>query len=328
MGVRSHPHADFKHSYFREYLEQIMNDRFEPLSSGEVVSVEHDTQVLTGHRTFKVGELNDAIAGYLKSAISDWTEEKSRWLSQQGIDCEAFRFGSNGWQKGRIRLCLEFCPDEPTATDLSANVMTSVGAVNLPTSSITGTLPAPKAAAPAIQTEYPATINASTEANESPGFVVPSTLEIPVVNSSIDPVIPSTIGIATVGAVAAAVTTVVSSSTAPVHPVADVVLELENRHSDPNPDRDEELAEIAFDFDNSNDDRGRMQSSGMMELDLTDLGLDLSENDFLNFESNGLFDTPQEFVNLQDSDRPDNSGMLIDEVWNEMSHQPNWPSIN
>ena len=48
-----------------------MNDGFEPLESGEVISVQHDTQVLGGHNTFKVGELNNAIKGYLEKEIPD-----------------------------------------------------------------------------------------------------------------------------------------------------------------------------------------------------------------------------------------------------------------
>ena len=102
-----------------------MTDRFEPLHSGEVVSVQHDTQVLTGHRTFKVGELSDSIRSHLEAALSGWSEEKSGWFDQQGIECEALRFGSNGWQKGRIRLCLEFCPDESEAKVLSASICVS-----------------------------------------------------------------------------------------------------------------------------------------------------------------------------------------------------------
>lgn len=38
-------------------------------------------------------------------------------LLDKGVDCEILRIGSNGWQKGRVRLKLqvtvEFCPDEP-----------------------------------------------------------------------------------------------------------------------------------------------------------------------------------------------------------------------
>jgi hypothetical protein len=76
-----------------------MKDRFEALESGEVISVQQDTPVLGGQRTFRVGELNDAIRKQLESAIEGWNEDKSAWFSPDGIDCEALRFGSKGWQR-------------------------------------------------------------------------------------------------------------------------------------------------------------------------------------------------------------------------------------
>ena len=106
-----------------------MADRFESLENGEVISVQHDIQVLSGHRTFRVGEVSDAIKAHLEQAISNWNQADNGWFSPQGIDCEALRFSSPGWQKGRIRLCLEFCPDEP----------------NLPAHSIATSLPTPTA---------------------------------------------------------------------------------------------------------------------------------------------------------------------------------------
>ena len=104
-----------------------MSDRFESLESGEVVSIQHEAQVLSGHRTFRSGELNDAIKRCVEQAIAGWSEDKNDWFTDRGIDCEALRFGSKGWQKGRIRLSLEFCPDEPEMPALSAsNIQTPV----------------------------------------------------------------------------------------------------------------------------------------------------------------------------------------------------------
>lgn len=38
-----------------------------------------------------------------------------QWFGD-GVDCELLRIGSDGWQKGkmRVRVILEFCPDEPS----------------------------------------------------------------------------------------------------------------------------------------------------------------------------------------------------------------------
>lgn len=115
-----------------------------------------------------------------------------------------------------------------------------------------------------------------------------------------------------------------TNSTIPHH--TDTVLELEDGHSDLNAPNSGGLDEISFDFDSTNKDRGRMIPNGGMVLDLNDIGLDFSEHDLLSFEANGL-DGSEGFGNLQDFDQPENSGMLIDEVWNEMN-QSNWPGIN
>ncbi len=305
-----------------------MTDRFEPLHSGEVVSVQHDTQVLTGHRTFKVGELSDSIRSHLEAAISGWSEEKSGWFDQQGIECEALRFGSNGWQKGRIRLCLEFCPDESEANVLSASKTIDLPASNpMPEQLGQAMPPRPHIDAPTIPVAF----------HQSPDVSV----ETMPINGSTNSIVAPVAGVAAI-AVGTVVATAIATDNAPaanfdgggLPPLADTVLELEEHHSDPIVNHGESLDEIAFDFDSANGDLGTMIPNGMMELDLTDLGLD-SDQDFLNFEANGMGDSAQELIGLQDLEaiastydhRPENSGMLMDEVWNEMS-QPNWPSIN
>ena len=92
-----------------------MTNNFEPLDGGEVLSVGESAQILIGHHTFRVGELAEAIRTQLKDGLggSSWTEEKDGWFSQTGIDCEVLRFSSRGWQKGKVRISLEFSPEQP-----------------------------------------------------------------------------------------------------------------------------------------------------------------------------------------------------------------------
>ncbi len=305
-----------------------MTDRFEPLNSGEVVSIQHDAQVLTGHRTFRVGELNDSLKSHLENALSTWSAEKNDWFSQQGVECEALRFGSNGWKKGRIRLCLEFCPDD---SDLVADLTTNTS--NSSANSGSDLLGKPTPPVAQIETAtIPANVNHHTEIHSEP--IAPVTAP-PI--SAVAPIA----GIAMGGVAAAVVMTTgeqnvtppvpnaveTGATSATIPPLADTVLELEEHHPHLTAPQDEELSEIAFAFDGINGDRGTMIPSGMMELDLVDLVMDGSEHDFLNFEANMMPDSAQELINLQDLDRPENSGMLMDEVWSETS-QPNWPSIN
>lgn len=338
-----------------------MKDRFESLESGEVVSIQHDKQVLIGHSTFRVGELNEAIKHQLESTIDGWSEDKSAWFDPKGIDCEALRFGSAGWQKGRIRLCLQFCPDEPS-----------------PAAEATIGKPLPMtAAAPPIQVPTVHTASEQTTHANLPPITAPTLPEHAVdpTNNGVAATAEATavdretggshdlplaggvaIGTVAVGAAVAAVATHPASeisleelslpqpeaASSPIateeliqpeaainpRPHAEAVLMLEDDRQQPNDLHSTEMDEIAFDFDRSHGDgQGKLVPDGLMDLDLTDLDLDRAEQDYLNFETAGMPDGDRELVNLQDLGRAENSGVL-DEVWQELSQQPNWPGIH
>ena len=79
---------------------------------GEVLSVDESVQILIGHRTFRVGEFAEAIRMQLEYGTSGWTSDKDAWFSEDGIPCEVLRFTASGWQKGKVRISLEFCPHD------------------------------------------------------------------------------------------------------------------------------------------------------------------------------------------------------------------------
>ena len=87
-----------------------MDNQFEPLSNGEVLSVDESALVLIGHRTFRVGEFAEALREQLEGQVSGWSKATDAWFSEEGIPCEVLRFSSMGWQKGKVRIHLEFCP--------------------------------------------------------------------------------------------------------------------------------------------------------------------------------------------------------------------------
>ncbi|HEY9708354.1 MAG TPA: KGK domain-containing protein [Oculatellaceae cyanobacterium] len=89
-----------------------MDNQFEPLSNGEVLSVDESALVLIGHRTFRVGEFAEAIREQLEGHVSGWSKGTDAWFSDEGIPCEVLRFSSMGWQKGKVRIHLEFCPQD------------------------------------------------------------------------------------------------------------------------------------------------------------------------------------------------------------------------
>jgi hypothetical protein len=82
---------------------------FDRLNHDEVVYVEPNTfNNLDVSGTFKVHDLITAIKEYVGA---EGTSEEN--LYGQGLKCEVLKFSAEGWIKGKVRLSLEFCPDEP-----------------------------------------------------------------------------------------------------------------------------------------------------------------------------------------------------------------------
>lgn len=90
-----------------------MDNQFEPLMSGEVLSIDNPEQFPIGHKTFKVSEFVEALKKeFVKQNVGGLSEEQIGWLTEAGIECQALKFGASGWQKGKIRISLEFLPEE------------------------------------------------------------------------------------------------------------------------------------------------------------------------------------------------------------------------
>ena len=91
-----------------------MEKQFKPLDRGEVLSVSESVQILIGHSTFRVDELAQALkAQLLEHNIGGLTEEKTGWFNTEGAECQVLRYGAGNWQKGKVRISFEFCPNEP-----------------------------------------------------------------------------------------------------------------------------------------------------------------------------------------------------------------------
>ncbi|WAL58614.1 KGK domain-containing protein [Thermocoleostomius sinensis] len=88
------------------------NENFVTLSDDEVMFVRAG-RVLMSNPTFKVSEFLDALAQLVSDQEEDWSEEQEGWFSDRGTRCEVLRFGNQGWQRGRVRIRLEFCPEPP-----------------------------------------------------------------------------------------------------------------------------------------------------------------------------------------------------------------------
>ncbi len=93
-----------------------MTNHFEPLDNGEVLSINETALIFIGHTTFRVGEFSEAVRHQLEQT-SGWNETKDPWFTDAGVPCEVLRFTSGGWQKGKVRIRLEFSPDSGEGGD-------------------------------------------------------------------------------------------------------------------------------------------------------------------------------------------------------------------
>ena len=77
----------------------------------DVVSV-YSNQILINNRTFTVSEILAALMPIVKEKSGNtWTEDKEQWF-REGLDCKILKPGAKSWRRGKIRLTLEFTPEE------------------------------------------------------------------------------------------------------------------------------------------------------------------------------------------------------------------------
>lgn len=106
-----------------------MTDQFKPLDD---VTEDQQTVLSFEYSMYKVGE----FMVQMKSAFGEsglpncsqrlknrggvpFLNQPNSWL-KEGVKCELLKPGSNGWKKGkvRIKMILEFCPDEPEVEEI------------------------------------------------------------------------------------------------------------------------------------------------------------------------------------------------------------------
>ncbi|MBF2064644.1 MAG: KGK domain-containing protein [Calothrix sp. C42_A2020_038] len=84
-----------------------MDNEFQRLHHYEVVSINTENlDTLDVSDTFKVIQLLQAIKELVGLEIAESS------LFDQGIECEVLRFRANSWRRGKVRLSLEFKPDD------------------------------------------------------------------------------------------------------------------------------------------------------------------------------------------------------------------------
>jgi hypothetical protein len=252
-----------------------VSNQFQPLADGEVVTVKN---------TYRVSDLAAEIRSKVAASLAEWSDE-------HGVDGEALRFGSKGWEKGKVRLHLsiEFCPNDGAAQASTAPGVgiTAPSAPSAPSFSGGGNQLSAVATSPQVEVTI--------------GSRAPETIanQVPVAAA---PVVAATVIMGTVGSATATVLQ------AP--PKIDSTIEAEGE------------AEIALEAEDENFDLGTMSEvTGEIDMHLNDGDV----SGYVDFDlSDSLPEVSlDDLVSQAETTRPS----IIDEVWNEMS-QPNWPGVS
>lgn len=109
-----------------------MSNKFEPLKENEIVSLDIEAEklrILLTQPTYKVREFLKALSILIDTYDNTLqtyqtnniryklTEAKADWFSE-GVNCEVLKLDAKGWQKGKVKLAIEFCPDEPEIEEI------------------------------------------------------------------------------------------------------------------------------------------------------------------------------------------------------------------
>lgn len=116
-----------------------MSNKFERLEREDVVSV-YSGQILVTNRTFTVSEFITAIMQMAKKQLGELTEGKENWFAE-GSDCKILKPGANKWQRGQVRISLEFCPEELEVAEAPESSNSQTSKANSPLDDIRQMMP-------------------------------------------------------------------------------------------------------------------------------------------------------------------------------------------
>lgn len=91
-----------------------MNNRFERLTFDEVIFIATLSYKIGNQslpQTFKVKQLVESI----RNQFDDSTK---KLLEEGGLEMEVLKMDAKGWKKGKVRLSIEFCPDQPEIKEI------------------------------------------------------------------------------------------------------------------------------------------------------------------------------------------------------------------
>lgn len=117
-----------------------MTNNFGHLEREDVVSI-YSGQILIINRTFTVSELIAALMPIIKEkAGTTWTEDKEQWF-REGLECKILKPGAKSWERGKVRLTLEFAPEELEVAETLENGESQANKANSPLDEIRRMMP-------------------------------------------------------------------------------------------------------------------------------------------------------------------------------------------
>lgn len=116
-----------------------MSNEFKQMEREDVVSV-YSSQILVNHRTFTVNEFISAMMSFIRDKGGGLTEDKEKWFGE-GLDCKILKPGAKRWQIGKVRIALEFIPEELEVAENSENNESPANKANSPLDDIRQMLP-------------------------------------------------------------------------------------------------------------------------------------------------------------------------------------------
>ena len=83
-----------------------MEETNKMICADEVISINNEADtILINHPTYQASELLDRLGKHIDH------HKKEKWIDK-GVPCKMLSPNQN-WQKGKIKICLQFIPDKP-----------------------------------------------------------------------------------------------------------------------------------------------------------------------------------------------------------------------
>lgn len=91
------------------------SDGFQNLNRNDVIKIpDKNDRLFLDYATFQSEEWLESFSDFLRTNIN--TDRYEEWI-KAGIECQLLPASGGGWRSGKLRLNIEFCPDDAEETE-------------------------------------------------------------------------------------------------------------------------------------------------------------------------------------------------------------------